>query len=289
MTSHEPENLFPGFEDVPYEIFIVNAPIGIFVADENGRYTFINDAACAMTGYEKDELIGKNLSQFIFPEDRERAKEQFQKVRETGAAVGEFRYITKSGEVRYWEVKAVKVSDSCHIGYKSDITEKKLAEAELIMKNDELQGTFETLLSTEEELRQQLEEILAAQEEIKERERQLKETNSFLENLINRANVPIIVWDPSFKILRVNHAFEHLVGSSADDIVGKVWMYFLHRLSQKGRHDLFLPPLKESTGKLQKSLSFTNQVRLKRFYGTQQPSLTNPVMFPWQPLHKEGT
>jgi len=221
MTSHEPENLFPGFEDVPYEIFIVNAPIGIFVADENGRYTFINDAACAMTGYEKDELIGKNLSQFIFPEDRERAKEQFQKVRETGAAVGEFRYITKSGEVRYWEVKAVKVSDSCHIGYKSDITEKKLAEAELIMKNDELQGTFETLLSTEEELRQQLEEILAAQEEIKERERQLKETNSFLENLINRANVPIIVWDPSFKILRVNHAFEHLVGSSADDIVGK--------------------------------------------------------------------
>ena len=38
--------------------------------------------------------------------------------------------------------------------------------------------------------------------ERKKQEIQLKETNSFLENLINHANVPIIVWDPSFTITR---------------------------------------------------------------------------------------
>jgi PAS domain S-box-containing protein len=33
--------------------------------------------------------------------------------------------------------------------------------------------------------------------------------------------VPIIVWDPSFTITRINHAFELLIGKAADEIVGK--------------------------------------------------------------------
>jgi len=57
--------------------------------------------------------------------------------------------------------------------------------------------------------------------ERKKQEIQLKETNSFLENLINHANVPIIVWDPSFTITRINHAFELLIGKPANEIVGK--------------------------------------------------------------------
>ncbi len=33
--------------------------------------------------------------------------------------------------------------------------------------------------------------------------------------------MPIIVWDPSFTITRINHAFELLIGKAADEIVGK--------------------------------------------------------------------
>ena len=49
----------------------------------------------------------------------------------------------------------------------------------------------------------------------------LKETNAYLENLINCANAPIIVWDPEFKITRFNHAFESLTGRTESQVQGK--------------------------------------------------------------------
>ena len=52
-------------------------------------------------------------------------------------------------------------------------------------------------------------------------EEALKNTNAYLENLINYANAPIIVWDPQFRITRFNHAFEFLTGRSEADVLGK--------------------------------------------------------------------
>jgi PAS domain S-box-containing protein len=48
-----------------------------------------------------------------------------------------------------------------------------------------------------------------------------RETSEYLENLINYANAPIIVWDKQFKITRFNHAFESLTGRKADTVVGQ--------------------------------------------------------------------
>ena len=49
----------------------------------------------------------------------------------------------------------------------------------------------------------------------------LRETNEYLENLINYANAPIIVWDPDFRIIRFNCAFERLTGRGAEEVMGK--------------------------------------------------------------------
>ena len=43
--------------------------------------------------------------------------------------------------------------------------------------------------------------------ERKQAEEQLRETRDYLENLLNYANAPIIVWDTNSKITRFNHAF----------------------------------------------------------------------------------
>ena len=48
----------------------------------------------------------------------------------------------------------------------------------------------------------------------------LRETNNYLESLISIANVPIIVWNTSFQITRLNHAFEYLIGRSAEEVIG---------------------------------------------------------------------
>jgi PAS domain S-box-containing protein len=57
--------------------------------------------------------------------------------------------------------------------------------------------------------------------ERRKRDEELRGTRDFLENLIDHANAPIIVWNPSFKITRFNRAFERLTGYHAETVLGK--------------------------------------------------------------------
>ena len=50
-------------------------------------------------------------------------------------------------------------------------------------------------------------------------EEELRKTRNYLENLIDYANAPIIVWDTYFSITRFNHAFELLTGLKADEVL----------------------------------------------------------------------
>lgn len=54
-----------------------------------------------------------------------------------------------------------------------------------------------------------------------EAEKKLKETKDYLENLINYANAPIIVWDDNLIISKFNNAFERLTGRKSKDVIGK--------------------------------------------------------------------
>jgi PAS domain S-box-containing protein len=52
-------------------------------------------------------------------------------------------------------------------------------------------------------------------------ERELQSTKNYLENLINYANAPIIVWNTVNEILLFNHAFERMTGYSSAEVEGK--------------------------------------------------------------------
>jgi PAS domain S-box-containing protein len=71
--------------------------------------------------------------------------------------------------------------------------------------NGELKGGFGTVQDITE--RRQTEEAL-------------RETKDYLENLINYANAPIIVWNPEFRVTRFNHASERLTGRSVHEVLG---------------------------------------------------------------------
>jgi PAS domain S-box-containing protein len=72
----------------------------------------------------------------------------------------------------------------------------------------------------------------------------LQSTKDYLENLINYANAPIIVWNPETRIQLFNHAFEHLTGYSSSEVEGKI----LDMLFPK-------PSLKESNAKIKDALT----------------------------------
>ncbi len=50
---------------------------------------------------------------------------------------------------------------------------------------------------------------------------ELRRTSSYLENLIDYANAPIIVWDPDQRITQFNRAFERLTHRWADEVMGQ--------------------------------------------------------------------
>lgn len=51
---------------------VEHAPDGIFIADAEGRYTYVNQAGCRMLGYARDELVGKTIMDLIDPKQVDR-------------------------------------------------------------------------------------------------------------------------------------------------------------------------------------------------------------------------
>jgi|GEM_PF-5937172 len=84
---------------------------------------------------------------------------------------------------------------------------------ELNMINEALQRKNEQLLALETEMQ-------AHRDEIQQMQRELLETNDFLNNLISYTNAPIVVWDADGKITRFNDAFARLSGIPADEAIG---------------------------------------------------------------------
>ena len=111
-----------------------------------------------------------------------------------------------------------------------DITGYKKAEEELQKAYDVLDARVTERTA---ELNQELAQRMQAEEAF-------RETNAYLENLINYANAPIIVWDPDYRIVRFNHAFERLTGYVAEEVIGKSLEILF--LIPSGRIDGLDPP-----------------------------------------------
>jgi PAS domain S-box-containing protein len=58
-------------------------------------------------------------------------------------------------------------------------------------------------------------------EKRKKAEEDLRRMHDHLENLINYANAPIIVWDPGFRITRCNRSFERMTGYKEKEVTGQ--------------------------------------------------------------------
>jgi PAS domain S-box-containing protein len=115
-----------------YRSYIDNAPYGIFVADERGRYRQVNPSACRITGYSEEELLSMGIGDMVFPEDLQAAMSDFSALTTSGIINREYAYRTKSGERRWWTLKAVKLSDCRFMGFVNDITDRKEAETRLL-------------------------------------------------------------------------------------------------------------------------------------------------------------
>ena len=118
--------------------YIENAPDGVFIADETGRYLEVNPAACRITGYKKEELLAMHIPDLLSPESLDAGAKHFKKLLSSGQGSVELRFRHKDGSLRYWSVDAVRLSHTRFIGFAKDITERRKAEDTLRRVNQKL-------------------------------------------------------------------------------------------------------------------------------------------------------
>jgi PAS domain S-box-containing protein len=107
------------------------APDGIFVTNALGIYTEVNDAACNITGYYKDELLKLGVLDLVSDESKEEAGKHFAQVSEDGFASGELTFVKKNGRQGSWIVDAVKLNEDTYLGFAKETTQLRRTEREL--------------------------------------------------------------------------------------------------------------------------------------------------------------
>ncbi len=118
-----------------YRKYVDHAPHGIFVADSSGNYVEVNDAACQMSGYTQEELLSFGLSSELSARD----STLFNTAKKRGRASGEVQIRAKDGQLRWWTIDAVKITEEQIVAFCADFTERKKAEERRVELETQLQ------------------------------------------------------------------------------------------------------------------------------------------------------
>ena len=139
--------------EAKFQRYIDNAPDGIFIADETGKYIEVNEAACMITGYTTNELLMLHIWDLLPEESLEDGMASFREVVETGASKSDLMYKRKDGTLRWWTVDAVKLDETRFLGFTKDITDRKTAIMEVTKAREDLQMLNRYLMDAREDER----------------------------------------------------------------------------------------------------------------------------------------
>ncbi|MHC1782151.1 MAG: PAS domain S-box protein [Anaerolineaceae bacterium] len=112
-------------------------PVGVYLADTNGKYLYTNQKWLEMTGLTIEEALGDGWSKALHPGDRDAVLQDWSRVVDSGGKTGaEFRFCHPQGVI----TEVIGISNVLndehgnqigYIGAAIDITERKKADEEL--------------------------------------------------------------------------------------------------------------------------------------------------------------
>lgn len=120
-----------------YRLLIENIKDVIYSYDESGDITYVSPNAIQLFGYSSSELIGRNIMELVYKDDRELAMADFIETLENKEGKSTFcRVVKKNGEVVHIEENGKVITDSNNnivliTGIIRDITERKLSEQQI--------------------------------------------------------------------------------------------------------------------------------------------------------------
>jgi PAS domain S-box-containing protein len=121
------------------------APDGVFVADMDGRYIYVNQAGCRMLGMEAGEILGKTIFELIPEGDAIRLEASKRAMLDGLTHVEEWVLRHKDGHWVPVEVSANILPNGQWQGFVRDISARKQLEQQAHATERTLSGIFELL------------------------------------------------------------------------------------------------------------------------------------------------
>jgi PAS domain S-box-containing protein len=166
-----------------YRKLLESSPNACLVSRDD-KIVLLNPAAQKLLGVESiEKILGTSYLQFFLPENHQKIRTRMKKIMKgESVPVMEDKIIRSDGEIRDVEIISVELVDSEGPAYQVIMTD--ITERKIA-------------------------------------EKELYDTRNYLQNLLDYANAPIIVWDKENKIRLFNHAFEHLTGYTFFEVEGR--------------------------------------------------------------------
>jgi PAS domain S-box-containing protein len=132
------------------QAFVENVPDILYSLGPGGTFQSISPSLKPNLGYSPAELLGRTILEIIHPEDRDQVSEMLREsIRSSKPLLRkeEFRMLTKSGEVRHFEIRGRTIVENGRFvrgdGIARDITERISFEKKLEQSRDELQAIMD--------------------------------------------------------------------------------------------------------------------------------------------------
>lgn len=115
-----------------YRLVVENAIDGVAII-QDGRFNYLNPAACSIIGYPEGELLGRQFTEFIAPDDRNELVREYER-KLSGDDLTyptAFRLIGGDGSIRWVEAIGVGVSwdgEPALLSFMRDISDQRRAE-----------------------------------------------------------------------------------------------------------------------------------------------------------------
>ncbi|CAK0762289.1 two-component system, sensor histidine kinase PdtaS [Gammaproteobacteria bacterium] len=130
-----------------YHQIVETSMDGFWIINNRGRFQYVNNAYCQLSGYTYDELLNMSITDIELEENRGQTAQYIQKIINEGHYRFETHHRHKSGNLLTIEVSAVyrkNFNSGMFFGFLRDITEKKRIEEILIESEKKFRKIIES-------------------------------------------------------------------------------------------------------------------------------------------------
>ena len=110
--------------DERFRLLFENSLDAMILADDDGRYLDVNQAACDCLDTRGNRCLAFSVDDLITAQSPS-AREQYQKYLQAGRETGEFSFIRADGTARIAAYSACRLTPGQHLSILHDITERK--------------------------------------------------------------------------------------------------------------------------------------------------------------------